>query len=297
MSKILVIGDGMRDVFHDVLDNSPDPDLRRVSVSTHVVLGGAARVGLHVRNILSCPVLEQPKIELMLLCPEIRTSKTYVLAGSEVMLRLDEDSPSSFNYQIDAMNKECAEECGRSGRPLVVVISDYAKGAISLQHVEALACLGDDVTYVINTKQPWLYDEFAEKQKTVFVCNEEEYEKKFENYERFERVVETRAERGAVLRLRAEELLHIPNPPQPSDGFFRSSTGAGDSFVAALAVQLAAVPGTLSLASLSKHVETAVVYSAATVCAPPWQMPTEEWTLSYAEKLVRFKDREDIVSL
>ena len=273
--KILVYGDVMVDVTVTGSIKRESPEAPGVSVLSDTVMseapGGAANVAVNIASLgghvmvlgvigrdASGTLLDAAFAEIdnvgceLMICDETRTtSKTRFIADGRHLLRVDIEQPQPLR---EADETELLARFAAFG-PLVdaIVISDYAKGAVTPRLAAALVRLGQarGIPVIVDAKEP------AAKQyhgATVIKPNLKEIAqalnlkalpegKLAENAARLllarsegtKYVLLTMGDKGMVLAGNHGGVMTVP--PHPVEAV--DVTGAGDAVAAALALALA----------------------------------------------------------
>jgi D-beta-D-heptose 7-phosphate kinase / D-beta-D-heptose 1-phosphate adenosyltransferase len=289
-ARVLVLGDVMLDRYvsgsaNRLSPEAPIPVLRPTSNRT--TLGGAANVALNVATLGGHVALvgvigddaagaEVARLlaassgivpHLVVAAGRPTTAKTRFLVGVHQLLRLDEETSATIDPATAATLLQRFAEALETAD--VVVLSDYAKGALTDAVLQAvMARAGAAGRRVI--ADPKRVDFAAYRGATVLTPNEHEVRQATRidaaddlDADRAgrqaldttggEAVLVTRSEKGLTLVCRNQPALHLPTRARE----VADVSGAGDTLVAALAVALGA-GATLPEASLLANITAGI---------------------------------------
>lgn len=264
--EVLIVGDCMLDVYldgavHRISPEAPVPILRLHSQSQRA--GGAANVALNLAR-LRCPctvtglvgtdtagaclvaLLDRPGItQRFVRGPEIDTiQKIRMVSQRQQLLRMDVESEPPA-ARIDEMTDLA---CELASRHRWILVSDYAKGALSQVQRLIEHCRGLDCRVLVDPKRrdleayrgAWLIKpNLAELREAVGTWRtEEELCSRLEALQQrldIDHILLTRGEQGMSLFSRGGAFLHMPTEARE----VYDVSGAGDTVLATLTCFLA----------------------------------------------------------
>lgn len=290
-SDVLVVGDVMLDrSWHGATDRiSPEAPVPVVHVGRQQdVPGGAANVALNVATLgaasllvgvigddeagqtLAAAVTQRGVTSELVLAPNVSTiTKLRMMSRHQQLLRADfEDAPSGYDVEgLLARTKALLPSVA------VMVLSDYAKGALADPQPFIQAAREHNVAIVIDPKgsdfsryrgATLLTPNMGEFEAVVGSCVDDEdiIAKARELTEQFDlaAMLVTRSENGMSLIPRTGEPLHLPTRAQE----VYDVTGAGDTVIATLAASLAAGESLPEAAALANAAAGIVVAKTGT---------------------------------
>ena len=272
-ARVLVVGDVILDRYvsgavHRLSPEAPIPVLR--PASDHCTLGGAANVALNIATLGGHAILvgvigndaaarEITRLAaatqgitsaLVEIASRPTTSKTRFITGAHQLLRLDEETTDPLDPDGRAAFMRTVE--AHLDAADVIVLSDYAKGVLCDQVLDAILTRAHDEGRLVIV-DPKRADFAAYHGATVLTPNEHEvrvatrvdaqHDTEADRAGQLaldstggEAVLVTRSDKGLTLVRRDAEALHLPTRARA----VADVSGAGDTLVAALAVALAA---------------------------------------------------------
>lgn len=229
MKKVLLIGDRSRDVFIMVEATRMSPEKPVIVVSPHSVRENAGMAGNVEANLRSLA----PDIQVTTMYPEQSSVKTrYVDRGSnQHLLRVDQDfislplDASTFMQVLDSEKWDA------------VVLSDYAKGFLTPDNMQAISLLCEQKGIPVWADTKAILGEWS-KSITYVKINAKEYAAQStagvkEPWRQCKHLIVTQGSKGMVTYSRDGREAHrtTPNKAQVTD-----VVGAGDTTLAALIV-------------------------------------------------------------
>lgn len=183
--KVVVIGDIMLDIFIEgsVSRTSQEAPVPVVEISNkYFSLGGAANVASNIRSLggKACVfgfvgndaeaaiiknLLEQKGIEYYLANSQMTSTKTRVIGNGQQIVRYDKENKNRKIFDSETA-LTLIEKCGKAN---VIVISDYAKGAITEELMKILNTFKSKIIVDPKSKNKLLY-------KDVFLIKPNEKE-------------------------------------------------------------------------------------------------------------------------
>jgi len=271
--KVLVIGDVMLDRFWwgDVSRISPEAPVPVVKLkNTSLVAGGAANVAANIAGLGAEPLLVgvtgdddeaklfaeilnklQVSTNFLVKIPARQTTiKTRVIAHSQQVVRIDQETKESLNFQEE--QKVWEKTSSLFEKAEIVVISDYAKGVLTDNLLKRLITTGKKKNkYILVDPKGKNYSKYKgatvltpNQREAAQACNLEESDKGFieksgnellQNLS-IEALLITQGEKGMSLFQKKKEIVHFNSLARQ----VYDVTGAGDTVIASLAVALAA---------------------------------------------------------
>lgn len=295
-ARVLVVGDSMLDRYWygGVERISPEAPVPVIAVNrSDERAGGAANVARNVRALgASCTLLsiagddrEASVLQSLLEAEGIRcwlhrdklvntTVKLRVISRNQQLLRIDFEAPASKDARVKLLHHYLAhlEDCD------VVIVSDYAKGALGHAQEIIAAARGKGVPVVVDPKGE---DYSGYRGANLLTPNRKEFEQVAgcarDNGElvrkaaamaaalELDGVLVTRGEEGMTLVRGDGRELHIP--ARAREVF--DVTGAGDSVIAAIGCALAAKAELADALQLANIAAGIVVGKLGTATATP----------------------------
>ena len=243
MTRIAVIGDAMIDryIYGRVERISPEAPIP-VFIEDYIEEfdGGAANVAYNVAAL---------DAEALLLCQPTRALKVRFIANfQQVGVRHDIEEQVHEPVDLTPLEKF---------KPDLLIVSDYAKGAITLGLMDQIRSM--KIPFIVDPKTSnWSLFVGAK----VITPNEREYaaiacKSTFVSHA----VVVTRGAKGAMI-VGPGDCVHVPT--QPID--IADPTGAGDTFIAALGVSLAKGMELVEAVKVANAAAGVVVRKRGTAC-------------------------------
>jgi D-beta-D-heptose 7-phosphate kinase/D-beta-D-heptose 1-phosphate adenosyltransferase len=295
--KVLVVGDVMLDRYWwgDVDRISPEAPVPVVRLSkTTIIAGGAANVAANVAGLGAQPFLvgivgndEEAKLFpkvlkdsmvsaefLVELAGRPTTVKTRVVAHSQQIVRLDQETNSPISVDEEASVWKKLE--GLIDRVDIVIVSDYAKGLLTESLLKRIISAGNEknIQVLVDPKGK-NYAKYKgatlltpNKKEAAEACQLEETGnglifsagKKLMSDIETEAILITQGEDGLTLFEKDDEPIHL-------DAIARDVydvTGAGDTFIATLAVAMGAGTTLVNAAELANFAAGVVVEQIGT---------------------------------
>lgn len=211
MSKVLVVGDQLQDVYVQCTADRVSPEAPVLVLKPsggYTLPGGAGNVGRNLRSL---------EVETKEYLPEQMPNKIRYMVGTQQVIRVDE---GDYCEPVDL-------EKVKEDIPLVdaIVVSDYAKGTVSPELLELFKNTENLPPVFLDTKSnplPWLTI------ANVVFPNMKEYEAYPQEYDAFPNCVVKLGGEG-LMRLVYGESVQFE---QGYDVVVRSVVGAGDSVLA-----------------------------------------------------------------
>ena len=226
--KFLVVGDSCTDVFNygdcdRICPEAPVPVFNPIETSTN---GGMAKnVQANVRSLIVCT--GGVDCDIVTNKNHITKSRYVDLKTNQMLMRVDENDRT-----VESFRKEEVD----LSKYHTVIISDYNKGFLSNIDISWI-CKNHPNTFV-HSKKNFILPLGTDMR--FFVINQQEYEKSIEHYEKdneelnnvwMDKLIVTQGEDGCCYQKRIY--------PCPKVREVQDLSGAGDTFLAAFAVNMA----------------------------------------------------------
>lgn len=307
--KVMVVGDAMLDktIVGDVSRISPEAPVPIISVQDEIYeLGGAANVAANISSLggdaclfgftgkdesaeIFLSLLKEKGIKSFLDTNARTILKVRAIGRNQQLLRLDyeDTSPKEFSQKtLQAMQTEMTDS-------EIILISDYAKGAVTSNLMKFLKSFGKRIIIDPKPKNIHLYSG-----SYLIAPNEKEAlemsgQKDFQDAGRFLKekldcnVLITRGEKGVALFSHKD--MNIPTYAQE----VYDIVGAGDTSIAALSLSLASGASLEEATIISNHAAGIAVSKAGTSHVRLGEL--EKKIFGEEEKVKNFEDLSRVI--